>query len=287
MKAKLVTACFLLGAMTAAVAQEAQKLNTPPKVLTISREFVKPGRTGTMHEKTEAAFVQAFTSQKWPTHYLAMDSISGKPRSLFLTGYDSFEAWEKDALAVQKNAALNTALERAGYTDADMLADIDAVTLAYREDLSLRPATDLPHMRYFEISRFQIRPGHSKDWERLVKMYIAAWDKTADVQWATYEVAYGAPDGTFIIFTPRKSGAEVDHAFAEGKDFETAMGEDGMKQLRELSAATIESSESNLFGFNPRMSYVSEEFTKADPDFWGVKTAVAAHPKKKGEEAKK
>jgi hypothetical protein len=35
------------------------------------------------------------------------------------------------------------------------------------------------------------------------------------------------------------------------------------------------------------MSYVSDEFTKADPDFWGVKTAVAAHSKKKAEEAKK
>jgi hypothetical protein len=283
---QLLAACFLLAVACTAIAQEAQKPNMPPKVLVISREFVKPGRTGAMHDKTEAAFVQAFASQNWPTHYLAVDSLSGKPRSLFLIGYDSFDAWEKDALAVQKNTALNAALQRAGLTDADLLADMDGATFQYREDLSLRPGTDLPHMRYFEISRFQIRPGHEKDWERLVKLVAAAWDKTPDVQWATYEVAYGSADGTFIVFTPRKSGAEIDHAFTEGKDFESAMGEDGMKQLRELSAAAIESSESNLFAFNPRMSYVSAEFTKADPDFWGVKPAVA-HAKKKAEEAKK
>lgn len=286
MKMRVFTACFLVAVTCAAIAQEAHKTNQPPKILVMSREFVKPGRTGTMHEKTEAAFIQAFASQNWPTHYLAVDSLSGKPRSLFFTGYDSFDAWEKDALAVQKNAALNSALQRAGLTDADLLADMDGATFMLREDLSLRPGADLPHMRYFEITRFQVRPGHDKDFERLAKMAMGAWDKTPDVQWATYEIAYGAADGTFAIFTPRKSGAELDHAFAEGKDFETAMGEENMKQFRELWAITIESSESNLFAFNPRMSYMGEEFTKADPDFWGVK-AIAMHAKKKGEEAKK
>lgn len=286
MKIRLFTACFVMAAVCVAIAQDTPKLNQPPKVLVISREFVKPGRTGAMHERTEAAFVQAFSSANWPTHYLAVDSLSGKPRSLFLVGYESFDAWEKDALAVQKNATLNAALQRAGLSDADLLAEMDGATMQYREDLSLRPGSDLPHMRYFEITRFQVRPGHGKDFERLAKMAMTGWEKTPDVQWATYEVAYGAPDGTYIVFTPRKSAAEIDHAFTEGKDFENALGEDGMKQFRELSSTTIESSESNLFAFNPRMSYAPEEFAKADPDFWTAKPAMAK-TKKKAEEAKK
>jgi hypothetical protein len=280
-KVSLLSLSVLIAGL--AVAQE-KPPNMPPKVLVVTREFVKPGRAGTAHEKTESAFVQALSNSKWPTHYLAVDSLSGRPRSLFLTAFDSFEAWEKDTLAVQKNPALSASLDRAALSDGDLLTDIDGGAFAYREEFSLRPGADIPHMRYFEISRFHIKPGHDKDWERLVKMVVGAYEKIPDVQWASYEGVYGVPDGTFLFFTPRKSASEVDRAFAQGKQFETIMGEGGMKQMRELSAETIESSETNLFVFNPRMSYVSEEWTKADPEFWTVKPVIAmGHPKKKGE----
>ena len=74
----------------------------PPKVLLVQREFLKPGVGGTPHMKTESAFVQAMTAAKWPTHYLGMDAMSGPSRALFLVGYDSFAAWEKDNLATKK-----------------------------------------------------------------------------------------------------------------------------------------------------------------------------------------
>ena len=64
------------------------------------------------------------------------------------------------------------------------------------------------------------------------------------------------------------------------KDFAAAMGEDGMKKLDELAAVAIESSESNLFMFNPKMSYVSDDWVKADPEFWKPKAAPMAAPKK-------
>ena len=91
----------------------AQEVQPPPKVLVIIREFLKPGKAGAVHEKAEAAFVQAFAKAKSNSHYLAMNSMTGKPRSLFLSGYDSFEAWEKDGKAVEKNASLSSALDRA------------------------------------------------------------------------------------------------------------------------------------------------------------------------------
>jgi len=42
-----------------------------------------------------------------------------------------------------------------------------------------------------------------------------------------------------------------------------------------LSAAAIESSQTNLFAFNPRMSYPADEWVKADPEFWKPKAAAA------------
>lgn len=289
--ASVLALSFIFGCLALAPAQDksaedqAQGMHKPPKILVITREFLKPGKAGSYHEKTEAAFVQAFASQKWPTHYLALDSLSGRPRSLFLTGYESFEAMEKDARAVQKNAVLSASLDKAGFNDGDLLSEMDGGTFAYREDLSLHPGADIPHMRYFEISRFHIKPGHDKDWEQLVKLVMAAYEKVPDVQWACYEVAYGsAGDGTFLFFTPRKTAVEIDQAFAKGKDFEKAMGEEGMKQMRELEATTVDNSETNLFMFNPRMSYVEDSWIKADPEFWTIR-AAAPTPKKKGGEA--
>jgi hypothetical protein len=284
----LLMLSLLFGCVGTIAAQEkSEGMHQPPKVLNVIREYTKPGKGGMAHEKTEAAFIQAMSAAKWPTHYLAVDSMSGKPRTLFLTAFDSFEAMEKDAKAFEKNAALAAAMDHAGAVDGELLSDTDSSDLAYREDLSLRGGTDIPHMRYFEISLFHVKPGHDKDWEALVKMYQTAFEKIPDVHWATYEAVYGQPDGTFIIFNPMKSASEIDRGFAQGKAFEAAMGEEGMKKLRELTAATIESSQTNLFSFNPRMSYIDESWIKADPEFWKPKAAHAAMKKEEKSEKKK
>jgi hypothetical protein len=290
---KRITECLLLsalvfGSLGAVAAQEnSEGMHQPPKVLNVLREYTKPGKAGMSHEKTESAFVQAMAGAKWPTHYLAVDSLSGKPRTLFLTAYDSFDAMEKDIKAVEKNASLSAVLDHAGVVDGELLSDTDSSDLVYREDLSLRGGTDIPHMRYFEISLFHVKPGHDKGWEELVKMYQKAFEKMADVHWATYEAVYGQPDNTFIIFNPMKSASEIDKGFANGKAFEAVMGEEGMKKLRELTAATVESSQTNLFAFNPRMSYVDEGWVKADPDFWRPKAAHAAMKKEEKADTKK
>jgi hypothetical protein len=209
-----------------------------------------------------------------------MDSLSGRARSLFFFPYDSFDAMEKDAMATQKNAVLAAALDRAGVADGELLSDMDATILNYREDQSLRAPVDIAHMRLFEISLFQVRPGHGKDWDALVKLVIAAYEKVPDSHWATYEVAYGQQsNNTYVVFTPLKAAADIDREFAQDKDFVAAMGEDGMKKLAELEASAIESRQSNLFLFNPKMSYPQDAWVKADPDFWKPQAATAA-PKK-------
>ena len=59
------------------------------------------------------------------------------------------------------------------------------------------------------------------------------------------------------------------------------MGEDGMKKFSELLAGAIETSQHNLFVFSPSMSYVSDEWIKADPDFWKPKPHAPPHRKKR------
>lgn len=246
----------------------------PPKVLSIIREYVKPGRTGSMHDKSEATFVKAMADAKWPQHYLAVDSMSGPPRSLFLLGYDSFEAWEKDNKAAEKNAALSGAMERAALADSELLSSTDSAAFVYREDYSLRPDVDLPHMRYFEISVFRVRTGHRGEFDELVKMYKEAYGQLPDTHWAAYENVYGGQGVEVLFFNPLKSLAETDRSLAQNKQFATTLGTEGMKKLRELAAASIEMSQTNLFAFNPRESYAADDWVKADPEFWKPKPAA-------------
>ena len=260
--------CLLFAGLSTLAAQE--QTMSPPKVLVIAREFLKPGRSGAVHAKSESAFVNAFVAAKWPTNYLGMDSLSGQSRSLFMVGYDSFAAWEKDNQATQNNATLAAALDRAAMADGDLLSSYDSSVAVYRDDLSLRAGVDIGQMRYMEISRIQIRAGHEKDWDALVKMYVNGYQKAVpDGRWATFQSAYGTDNGgVYLIITPMKSAAEIDSSFGQSKQFEAAMGEDGMKKLAELAAMCIESSQTNLFQFNPKISYPAERWIKSDPAFW-------------------
>lgn len=267
----LLGICLLFsGAATVAAQQMSDGVTPPPKVLQIIVEYLKPGKSGSLHQATEAGFVQAFQAANWPTHYLAVDSLTGAPRSLFLVGYDSFAAWEKDVMATEKNAALSAALDRAGIADGELLESSQSNALVYREDYSLRAPVNIPLMRYFEIERFKIRPGHEKEWDTLVKMYVSGYEKTIpDAHWAMYQSVYGTNNGgVYVLFNPMKSAAEVDQNLIGSKKFMAAMGEDWMKKAGELAASCVEESQNNLFMFNPKMSYVSDQWIKADPSFW-------------------
>jgi hypothetical protein len=261
----------------AAGQEQSQGMHTPPKVLVISREFVKPGHGGVAHEKSESAFVQAMSKANWPVHYIAMNSLSGKNRSLFFTGYDSMEAWEKDNAGMMKNAALSTALDQASVADGNLLDAMDQAVFVYDEDMSLRAPVDIAHMRYMEIQVFRVKPGHGEEWHDAVKMVKAAYEKSIpEAHWAMFHLVYGGAVGTYAVMTPLKSLAETDAMMGNDRKFAEAMGEDGLKKLTELEAASVESRERNVFAFNPRMSYAPPDWVKADPDFWQPKAMKAA-----------
>jgi hypothetical protein len=266
----LAVACGLVAA-----AQE----NSPatpsfPKVLQVTREFTKPYKGGAAHDKTETAFVEAFTKAKWPTHYIGMTSLSGKSRALYLTPYASFEAWEKDGAAVAKNAVLLHELERAALADGELLDEVDQGVFVYSEESSLHPMADLSHQRFMEVSVYQVRPGHTREWREAVKMVKGAYEKAGTgAHWAMFHEAYGGQGGRYLILQSHKTLAEIDSDFLNDKKFAEVLGEEGLKHLDELIAASVESAQHELFRFNPHMSYVADEWIAADPDFWKPKPA--------------
>ena len=266
----LVGISFALTGGALAVAQDAAP--TPPKVIQIMREWLKPGKGGAVHDKSEAAFVAAAAKGKL-SHYMALNSLTGKSRALYMFRYPSFEALENDNNAIVKNATVAAEFERATAADGELLEGTDTAVLTFNEDWSYHPRPDLSRARYYEISSFHIRPGHRKDFNDCVKMVKEANEKGGtSAHWGAYEIAYGGDDGTVIALTHRESLKEVDQALSEAKKFAEAVGgEDGLRKLDEVCGAGIESSHTELFAINPRQSYPDEAWIKADPDFWKPK----------------
>jgi hypothetical protein len=267
--------CLVFSGIGVMAAQET--VTGPPKVLVIDHEFTKPGKDGASHEKTESAFVNALTAAKRPTHYLAMTSLSGRPRALFMFGYDSFAAWEKDNHDMAKNAALSATLDRANVADGDLLSEVTQGVFVFDPDLSLH-AGDVVHSRYFEIYHYKVKPGHRADWLALVKLYQDGYANIPNANWAVYESQYGEDNGgVYLAISKMTSLAEDDASMNDDKKFSDALGTEKMKKLRELTAACIDTEETNLYEFSPKMSYVGEDWIKADP-FWKPKAPAA--PKK-------
>lgn len=273
MKLRPILCLSLLAAgIGVAAAQDSSEMK-PPAVIQINREWLKPGKSGAVHDRSEAAFVNLMNKGKLQGHYIALISMSGKPRALYLTRYPTFEAWENDNRVFEKNASLGAELDRAIAADSELLEGMDSAVMVYNEELSFHPRPDFSHARYYELTAFKVRLGHEKEWREVTKMYKEACDKAGlGLHWGAYEVMYGGEGGTYIMLTHRDSLAEIDKERAASKKIMEAMGgEDGAAKMDQMFAAAVESVRSELFSINPRQSYVDEATMKADADFWKPK----------------
>ena len=268
-------ALMFVSGSVAALAQGGSVM-PPPKVLVIQREYVKPGKDGA-HEKSEMKFVHAWAAAKWPTRYVALTSQSGRPRALFLIGYASFEAMEKDTQALDK-AGLLQSMDPIISADGDLLTDFTQSIYSYDAEHSLR-AEDAVHARYFEITQFFVKPGHVGEFLELSKMYRDAMEKASpNFNWALYRSEYGENNGgLFIAISLTKSLAEDDKGDEDYKSFMKTMGPEGMKKIADMTASCLASSQTNLFKIDPAISYPAPEWVSADP-FW--KATAPAAPKK-------
>jgi hypothetical protein len=264
--------CLCIGGVSglpAARAQETAKATPPPKVLVIDIEWLKPGKGGSAHQKTENAFIQANEKAKVPIHYLALEALSGPPRSLFFFSYASFAAMEKERQQEMSDTALSAVIDRAYAEDGELLTSTARNIFTLRDDLMAEPGVAIPTMRYMQITRVTVRPGHQADWEEYLKMLRSNLDKTQPGRHiALYQSAFGWENGgIWLLITPMKSLDEVDQANANSTTFIQNMGDTNVKRYRELAGLAIESSQRNLYAFNPEMSYVQDEWVTADP-FW-------------------
>lgn len=270
-----LTALCGLAAASTLQAQTATP-SSPPKVLQIYREVLKPGH-GPAHAKTEAGWPAAFAKANWPSHYMAMTSSSGPGEAWFISAWDSYAAYEADSKAIEKEAALQAELDRLSQADGEHLANAYSMFATYREDLSYRAGVNVAEMRYFMVTTFRVKPGRGADFAAARKIVNAAHEKAnMDEHWAVYQVTAGAPTGTYLLLLPMKSMAQLDVAREiHGKAYDDAMGEENRKKVADLVNASVESSTATLFAFSPTMSYPPNEWKAADA-YWAPKVEKAA-----------
>jgi hypothetical protein len=280
----LAVSAVLFGAVCAA-AQTAPQL---PKVLWIYREDVKPAR-GAAHEKVERGFAQRWAKSNVQP-FIAVEAVSGTATEvMFFSGYDSLAAMEKDYQTIGKAAsgAEYDALER---QEAELVNSVRSMVAVLRPDLSYRPErlmSVMPQSRYFNIETFRVRLGRDADFAAGGKLFRDAFEKMKREQpYVMYQVIMGAPEGTYLLFSPMKSLKELDDEFANQGAFMQAMGEENMKNLMKSTGDVFVTMESNVYAFNPNMSYVSKEFAAADPKFWTPKPVAKRAPAVKKEGAK-
>ncbi len=242
-------------------------MNGPPPVLLIQRELVKPGK-GPAHNKWEAGWPAAFAKANYPTNYIGMNAVSGINEAWFLVGFPSFDAMEKDQARMDANAPLTAELRRLGAGESDFLENTRAVLAAYVPSASYKPNVDIAKMRYFEIVTYAMKPGHDDDFIKAAGLVRDGYTKAGvDQPWAIYRVVSGAPGGTYYIFLPMRDLSTLDKVAANDEAMSRALGPDQMNALNRLVLDGVATGQSQIFAFNPKISYASKEMKAADP-FW-------------------
>jgi hypothetical protein len=261
------------------VSAQTQQTQGPPNVLFIFREEVKAAR-GDAHERLEAGYVRALQKANWQTYSLAISSISGPHDAWFMTGYESYAAMEKDRMAMNRHAELISEFERLDAADAEYRTSQRGIIATYRPALSHNVAAmNIAQMRYFQINTVRLRPGHEEEWMEARRILVDALKKAnVPVPSAVYGITSGMPNGTFLVFTPRKSLAEMDPNPDRARAVQEALGEDNVKKRQKLISDSVISTETSIYAFSPRMSYVAKEWIAAAPDFWAPKQMVAMRP---------
>jgi hypothetical protein len=250
-------------------AQDSQPNLSPPNVLVVQREMVKPGMAGMAHQKSESAFVQAMQKAKSPDHYFAAVSMSGPSRALFFIPYDSFADWEKSNAAMTNESTLAADFDSAMEADGKLLSSFSTMVFRYEPDMSISPNVDLAQMRFMEITVIDIKPGHEAEWKELAKLHNDVYGQVPNTHFAMWEEYFGDEGGVYIATAPMKSLAEVDEHHAAAEKAWAGTSEDKKKKMRDLEASSFASVHTNLYSMDPKMSYAPDRWKTASPDFWG------------------
>jgi len=275
--------CLVAGLSLALAGSPAAHAQTPvvppPNILNIETVNIKPYADGP-YDKVASEYPGLSEQLKDPTHVLAMEALTGSPRAIYLAGYDSYEALQKNEEWLLGDPKADAKFDALDAREAAYVSEVHYTIWHFRPDLSNNVAgADIPHSHYWEVIVFHMRPGHVEQFEELTKLYRDASLKSGqNVPWATYQGLMGVTD-SYLVLVPMTSLKDADTGLAHRKDFGAALGNEGGQRMGKLTEESVASVEDNLWMVNPEWSYVEKSWIEADPQYWAPEPA-AKHARK-------
>jgi len=263
----LLTLLALAGTLTA----RGQGLpQAQPKMLTIIREEVKPGR-GPDHAKHEAGWPAAFEKAKSPDFYLAMTSMTGPNEAWYVIAQESHAAISETMKREDKDPVLSAELARLALRDAEFIDRSRTVQAMARPDLTVGKFPDLAKIRFFEVNIFSVKVGQTEKFDALVKIYNTVRKRVApEASYRVYAVIAGMPTPTYLFFSTVDDYAKFDQTMAE--HVKTMMSATPAEKAEfDKWGEVVVREETQRFRLDPVQSYVPKETRAQDPEFWSSK----------------
>ncbi len=260
--------------------------NGPAPILVTVREMLKPGEEAA-HARLEAEYAAVLDAGRGSQYYLGMGAITGAPQTVFLSGYSSLE--EMSEVHDDDETLMGEKLDSLDMDHSGTLSGMDTAIWRLRPELSNPGTVNLARMRFIELIHIHVKLGHSTEFAEVTRHIKEGWMKAdPDFHYSIYRQIFGsARDDSYLIVIAMKSLADLDKHHSMAAEYQKGLGEDVHKKMLEVESADYNSTESNLFVFNPSMSRLPESWTKDDLEFWKPKPRpVTAVPAKKPATAK-
>jgi len=132
--------------------------------------------------------------------------------------------------------------------------------------------------RVLRTTAVHVRPGHVTEFEDLLKEAKAAGEQNPNTQpLLVSQVIEGGQGNTFYVSALRTGMAGFDN----NPTMKEILGEEGYKKFQQVSADTVENTQSAIFRYSAELSNPPQEVIAAAPDFWNPKPVVAHKAKPK------
>ncbi len=255
----------------------AQATLTPPAMLSVTCEWVKPGM-GPAHDQHETAWARASEAVKGTASALAVQSMTGPGETCWLTAVTSYDQIGKNLELYNADPVYSKALPSLVGPEAQYISDSRSYIAVLRTDLSAGEMPNVLSRRVTTWSEWRIRFGTESLFDAAVKTYRAAATRAGtNPSFRVYQVMQGAPAVTFWVFSSETSMAGFDAAMANEPKLAAAYTPEDLKVFDEASTKSIAFMSSNVWSYSSAQSSLTPE-QRASAPFWKLKPAAPKKP---------
>ncbi len=210
--------------------------------------------------------IEMHRAARVPVDVIGLKSITGTQQVWLIEAQGSFGSIE----ATEKALATAPATPDPGAALAPAtLVGLLRPALSYRPEDALKA---LPAARYFQVTLFRTRPGTSMDFAEVIRTRNAALDQVnLDRPELGYQVISGGESGTYVFLAPLLSLQSIDEAIARMWGHPDTPSHTARRATNRITTDADITREQLIFRVEPKISYVSDAFAAASPDFWNGK----------------